>query len=80
MQSHRIGTAPPPAPLTWHPDDLALVNSQLETAILQMREQLCPTNTAKQVDPKIEEYFQFCDQLYPNDQYRYSLDYEKVEH
>ena len=60
-----------------HPDDVAL-NSQLETAILQMREQSRPANTAKAIDPKIEEYFQFCDELYPQDQYRYSLDYEKV--
>lgn len=60
-----------------HPDDLAL-NSQLETAILQMRDLSRPANTAKAIDPKMEEYFQFCDAIYPNDQYGYCLVYEKV--
>ena len=43
-----------------------------------MREGLRPTNTAKAVDPKIEEYFQFCEAVYPSDPYKYTLCYEKV--
>ena len=51
-----------------HPDDVDL-NSRLETATLSMREGMRPTNTAKAMDPKIEEYFQFCDHVYGADPY-----------
>ena len=75
---------PHPTPVTGvqdsvarHPDDVEL-NSRLETATLSMREGLRPTNTAKAIDPKIEEYFQFCDCVYPSDPYKYNLCYEKV--
>ena len=43
-----------------------------------MREGLRPTNTAKAMDPKIEEYFQFCETVYASDPYKYNLSYEKV--
>jgi Centromere DNA-binding protein complex CBF3 subunit, domain 2/Transcriptional activator of glycolytic enzymes len=60
-----------------HPNDVAL-NSLLEETILEMREEGRPANTAKTMDNKIREFFQFCDLQYPNDPYNYILEFEKV--
>jgi hypothetical protein len=46
--------------------------------VLEMSEALRPTNTQKAFDPKIDEFFQFCDIIFPRDLYRYTLDSNKV--
>ena len=45
---------------------------------MELRDSSRPTNTAKTMEPKIEEFFQFCEKVYPNDHHKYNLDYEKV--
>ena len=60
-----------------HPHDVGL-NSRLEVATLELRDGMKPANTSKTMEPKIEEFFQFCEKVYPNDQHNYNLDYEKV--
>jgi hypothetical protein len=60
-----------------NPEDVG-VNSALEQAVLEMSESLWPSNTQKAFDPKIDEYFQFCNYVYPHDLYRYNLSYDKV--
>ena len=71
--------APLEDPLAYirHPHDVGL-NSRLEVATLELRDGMKPTNTSKTMEPKIEEFFQFCERVYPNDQHKYNLDYEKV--
>ena len=66
-----------PARVLTNPNDF-LLNSQLEQATLEIREGFKPSNTNKAFDPKIDEYFQFCDKVYPHDPYKYVLDKEKV--
>ena len=60
-----------------HPTDVGL-NSRLETAVHALREGLRPVNTAKQMDPKVAEFKQYCELVYPSDPYKYHLDYRKV--
>lgn len=48
-------------------------NSSLEQLVLHMREESRPDNTRKTQDPKVLEYFQFCDIEYPHDPYRHIL-------
>jgi hypothetical protein len=43
-----------------------------------MSESLRPGATQRAFDPKIEEYFQFCDTIYSQDVYCYNLSYDKV--
>jgi Centromere DNA-binding protein complex CBF3 subunit, domain 2 len=61
-----------------NPNDVGLGN-RLQTAVMQMRESSKPTNTQKAMQPKIDEFFQYCDLVYGHDrQYKYTLDFEKV--
>jgi hypothetical protein len=60
-----------------HPDENEL-NSYLEQTVLHLREELRPVNTARAQDPKVLEYFQFCDIHYSHDPYRYVLECNKV--
>ena len=64
-------------PLLRHPNDVGL-NSRLEVATMELRDGSRPTNTSKTMEPKIQEFFQFCELVYPLDQHKYNLDYEKV--
>lgn len=52
--------------------------SRMEQAVLEMSEALRPDATQKAFDPKIEEFFGFCDLLYPTDLYRCNLTHDKV--
>jgi hypothetical protein len=63
--------------LLTHPVELQL-HSNLQQAVLELQEENKPGNTSKAQDPKALEYFQYCDQLYPNDPYRYILEKVKV--
>ena len=64
-------------PSVRHPDEYGL-NSQLEQATLFIREASRPDNTAKAMDPKIEEYFEYCEKVWANDPYSRILDDTKV--
>lgn len=48
-------------------------NASLEQLVLHIREESRPDNTRKAQDPKVLEYFQFCDIEYPHDPYRHIL-------
>jgi Centromere DNA-binding protein complex CBF3 subunit, domain 2 len=60
-----------------HPNENQL-NSNLEQTVLHLREDHRPTNTAKTQDPKVKEFFHFCDIHYGHDPYKYILDCNKV--
>ena len=60
-----------------HPNELEL-NSNLEQTVLELREEYRPENSANQQDPKILEFFHFCDLVYAHDPYKYTLSCEKV--
>jgi Centromere DNA-binding protein complex CBF3 subunit, domain 2 len=60
-----------------HPNDLNL-NVQMQRSVSTLNESFRPTNTSKAHNPKIEEFFGFCDDLYADDPYKYNLNYEKV--
>jgi Centromere DNA-binding protein complex CBF3 subunit, domain 2 len=60
-----------------HPNENEL-NSNLEQTVLHLREAERPTNTAKSQDPKVKEFFDFCDIHYSRDPYKYNLDCNKV--
>jgi Centromere DNA-binding protein complex CBF3 subunit, domain 2 len=46
--------------------------------VLQLREDCRPANTARTQDPKVLEYFGFCDVHYSHDPYKYVLESNKV--
>jgi Centromere DNA-binding protein complex CBF3 subunit, domain 2 len=54
------------------------LNSNLEEAVLNLRDDVRPENTAKSQDPKVLEYFQYCDVIYEWDPYRCILSCAKV--
>ena len=45
----------------------------LQQAIMHIDQGDRPVNTAKAMDPKKEEWMQFCDHVYPEDPYRYII-------
>ena len=51
----------------------AELNSQLELGVLEMRENEIPVNAGKVFDPKIDECFQCCVKVWPNDLHCYKL-------
>ena len=50
----------------------------MERSLCALNESLRPTNTSKAHEPKIEEFFEFCDSVYSEHPYKYILSYEKV--
>ena len=62
---------------TQHVHDIML-NANLECTVLTMQEDMRPENTQKAMDPKAKEYFCYCDLVYPNDPFKYTLEYTKV--
>ena len=60
-----------------HPFDVEY-NNELAKAIVQLRANGKPTNTVKAFQPKMEEYEQFCEQCYPDDNFKYCLDESKL--
>jgi hypothetical protein len=63
--------------LVLHPNEHEL-NSNLEQTVLNLREETRPVNTQRTQDPKVLEFFQFCDIHYGHDPYRYTLETGKV--
>jgi Centromere DNA-binding protein complex CBF3 subunit, domain 2/Transcriptional activator of glycolytic enzymes len=60
-----------------NPDDIGL-NSNLEQAVVAIRNRDKPTNTRKTQEPKIKEFEKFCELCFPHDPYKYNLSPEKV--
>jgi hypothetical protein len=60
-----------------HPNDVEL-NRQMEMAVLDIQQIGRPTNTSEAMDPKVMEYFQFCDHVCESDNYKCVLVYEKI--
>ena len=54
------------------------MHSRMRQAMLHLNESWRPTNTAKTMDSKVEEIFQFLSLVYPNDPYCYILDRDKI--
>ena len=65
-----------PSPLR-HPNDVN-ATVQMQRAVVELNESFRPTNTSRAHQPKVAEYFQFCDQIYSLKQYKYHLSFEKV--
>ena len=59
-----------------HPRD-AEMTRLLNTAVHEIGDKDRPTNSQKSMDPKKEEWMQFCDVLYPGDTYRHIIDSDK---
>jgi hypothetical protein len=59
------------------PNELEL-NANLEQTVLELREESRPSNTAAAQDPKVQEFFHFCDVVYDHDQFKYNLNCDKV--
>jgi Centromere DNA-binding protein complex CBF3 subunit, domain 2 len=51
---------------------------QMRRSVTVMNESFRPTNTQKCHEPKFEEYFEFCEFVYPEDRYKYNINSEKV--
>ena len=60
-----------------HPNDREL-NTLLRKSTMELNDSHQPANTAKQFDNRLLEYFDFCDKVYPHDQYRHTLAADKM--
>ena len=48
------------------------------SGMLELREDAKPANTAKAMDPKVLEYFQFCEKEFSYDPYKCNLSFNKM--
>lgn len=78
------GGAPPssaaptnPAPMIQNPVTFNL-EIRLQEFVIDLREEAEPENTTKTYLPKLKEWFQYCDHVYPTDPYKYNLSFEKA--
>ena len=60
-----------------HPDDVDL-NCRLQGAVQTIDQAFRPAKTSGAIDPKTNEYFQFCDYAYLNDPYKYTMTGDKL--
>ena len=60
-----------------NPQEFGL-NSRLETAMINVRKSMRPGGTKNTLDGKVEEYNQYCELVYPTDQFKYNLSSVKV--
>jgi hypothetical protein len=60
-----------------HPNDIN-ATVQMHRSVTVLNESFRPTNTVRAHKPKIYEYFEFCDAIYPDELNRYQLTGEKV--
>jgi Centromere DNA-binding protein complex CBF3 subunit, domain 2 len=67
----------PPARLVRHPN-AANINVQMHRSVTMLNESFRPSNTVKCHKGKILEFFEYCDEIYPHDPYKYNLTDEKV--
>ena len=58
-------------------DDRAML-TQMQQSVLERRERLRPQNTAKAMDPKALEFFQHCEQEFPNEPHKCNLTFQKT--
>jgi Centromere DNA-binding protein complex CBF3 subunit, domain 2 len=72
-----VGSPLPPAPALLSPA-AASQPVNLQQCVLAMAEDDRPENTAKAMDPKKEEWMQFCDYVYSRDPYRHVVTAEKA--
>ena len=69
----------PPIPdngenIVWAPND----NSTYQTAVVELLAHDRPESTKKAYDPKIDEYYSFCELAYPNDRFACALNEKTV--
>lgn len=50
----------------------------MQRSVINLNESLRPSNTDKCHRPKAEEYFEYCESVYPDDPYKYNLNDERV--
>jgi len=74
--ANRSPTAPA-TPTLRHPTDVGL-NRKLQEHVSALRNDGRPTNTAKAIDTKIEEFFQYCDKVWSHEPFPHHLHFEKV--
>jgi Centromere DNA-binding protein complex CBF3 subunit, domain 2/Transcriptional activator of glycolytic enzymes len=72
-----LAPASPTNGFVYNPNDIAL-NSNLEQAIVTIRNASRPENTRKTQEPKIKEFESYCDQCFPGDPFKHNLGPEKV--
>ncbi|KAG7347926.1 centromere DNA-binding like protein [Nitzschia inconspicua] len=79
-----MGGAPPtlatPAnnvPQIQNPAALNL-ETALQQFVIDLREDGEPENTKKAYLPKLKEWFQYCDHVYPTDPYKYNMNFDKI--
>ena len=76
VQMTAEGGVVPPAQLP-NPNDVGL-NMRLEAFVLEKESEDKPTNTSLAFDPKVTEFYQFCDHVYASSLSKYHLTYDKI--
>jgi hypothetical protein len=75
---HHANRSLPSSPsLLRHPNDVN-TTVQMQRAVVNLNEAFLPSNTSRAHQPKVAEFFQFCDEIYPMEHYKYHLTFEKV--
>lgn len=70
--------SPAPLPMPLHHPNQVNIESRMEKVVLNMRVEARPANVAIATDPEKEEHMQFCDCIFPHDNFRYKLENGKV--
>ena len=69
--------SPPTSPSLRHPNDVN-ATIQMQRAVVELNELFRPTNTSKAHQPKVAEFFEYCEVMYKTDPYKYHLSFEKI--
>ena len=79
LSMQRVNRSPPTSPSSTlrHPNDVN-ATVQMQRAVVELNESFRPTNTSKAHQPKVAEFFEFCEVIYNKDHYKYHLTFEKV--
>ncbi|KAG7338737.1 hypothetical protein IV203_001225 [Nitzschia inconspicua] len=54
------------------------LETALQQFVIDLREDGEPENTKKAYLPKLKEWFQYCDHVYPTDPYKYNMNFDKI--
>ena len=79
----RRNHGPPPVPpipnngseIVWTPGQ---DTTAYESAVVELLNNERPESTRRALDPKIDQYYSYCDQAYPDDRYKYILNEKYV--
>ena len=74
----RSNRSPPRSPQALMHPNYVNATVQMQQAVVELNESFRPSNTSKAHQPKVAEFFEFCDEIFSREHYKYHLTFDKV--